>query len=244
MKNITFIIPYQRDSPDRLNNLKYLLKYLVYTVGVYHVTISCTPKEKNDININLYTDINLKIITTDIKHQNHKTKLINEAIRVAKTTYICVNDVDVLTPKENYIESICELENGFHYVLPFEVTMYSIPNYYKDKIKDSDFHENYPILYKKSIGGIYFAHRFRFLSIGAENELMIGWGWEDFERNERARRLFLKTKYLNYNLWHIEHKRKELTPNQKELTQINLNIYNKLFKLKYSDLIEYIQTWL
>lgn len=237
MKDITFIIPYQRDSIDRLNNVNFIIEYL-RSIGANHILVSCTNKESTDIK-------DADILINETSEFNYKTLLINNAILASKTRYICVNDCDVLAKKEDYLKSIRMLRNGFELVIPYEVSMFNIPKMeLKYNLENLEFREDYPVLWNKSIGGLYFARKEKFLSIGAENETMIGWGYEDFERNERARRFFLKISYSKFNLWHVEHIRHIENTLEGINAKINLEIYQKVSIMKFNLLSEYITQWI
>jgi hypothetical protein len=236
MKDTTFIIPYQKDSEDRKNNVNFIINYLK-SIGAVNIIVSCTTNEIDDFDASKFISPSLEF--------NYKTKLINEVVKFVTTKYICVNDTDVFTLKKNYVDSISALQEGYDYAVPYFVNMYNIP---KDiltiGITEETFKENYPILWKGSVGGLYFADKEKFLSIGGENETMKGWGYEDFERNERARRLLLKIKYLKYNLWHIEHERKTENSHMGSFAELNYEIYSKLRLMKYIEIVEYIKTWI
>lgn len=236
MKDLKVIIPYQRDSLDRRNNVNFLIQYLK-SIGIHDILVSCTMKESTDIK-------DADIIISDTSEFNYKTLLINNAILSCENDYICVCDTDVLIPKTSFLESFEALKLGYEYIYPNQVKMFNIPKQIlRYKIENIDFNENYDILWNNSVGGIYFVNKQSFMKIGGENETMLGWGYEDFERNERARRFLLKIYRANFNIWHIEHERKTENSHEGSFAEINKKIYRNVCTMKLHDIEQLVNSW-
>lgn len=96
---------------------------------------------------------------------------------------------------------------------------------------------------KNLVGGILFFNKTSLINIGMENEKYVGWGGEDSDRYERARKLGLKCRRLTYNLYHINHKRGIFSRGHEKYHQNNKDELKYVRGLNAINLKKYIQNW-
>jgi hypothetical protein len=215
MKNLTFIIPYQKDSEERFKNLLWNIQYL-HSHFNSPILISTTKKDYQDIKE--WKDVEITFI--DDIEGSYRTLLGNEGYKHCKTKYFCLTDVDVFTEYKHYISSYCALDD-YDFSIPYYTKMYDV--------KFNNLWSKDIIKYEGSIGGLFFGRLDKILEVGGENINMKGWGYEDFERVERCKRLLYNIHQTNYDLYHLYH------PESKNPEQVKLNhdYLNKLYRFKY-----------
>tara|TARA_R110000868_G_scaffold124816_2_gene329726 strand:- start:1507 stop:2301 length:795 start_codon:yes stop_codon:yes gene_type:complete len=234
MEHLTFILPVGIETQDRYRNFLFTISYLIHVCPDANFIIH----EMGDTNYSKIVD-NPKIQkmftkTSKIDENFYKTWCINRAIEQAKTTAICIYDVDILIPLKSIEKSFNYIFQGYDMVLPYSYGPYQkqILNFkecedFKHSLNFDDFKT---IKINNSFyGHVQFFNRISYMNVGGENEEMIGWGPEDQEKLFKMNSLGYKVKYLEDSyVWHIEHSRLNMTPWISDIHNKNMEVFKKI----------------
>lgn len=186
----TFVIPFRIDSKERLRNLRCVLDWL----KPLNATIILLEADKQPKTNGLFVDTNVKyIFVEDANPIFHRTHYINQMIGMVSTEIVAVLDADVIVKHSRIYEAIHSITDykrtiSFPYDSRF---VYFSEDETQKFVDDMDLEwfeqQELPLLMSRpSCGGIYLAHKERFLALGGENEKFLGWGPEDAERLRRV----------------------------------------------------------
>lgn len=227
MQDLTFIIPFQKDSEDRLENLLFVINYLKANTDASILISTTTP--------------NIQYIPGDVDccykpdpGYNIRTELGQLGYRKAKTKYVCLNDVDVIIEPEHY-KYAYEFLKEHDIVYPYYTPMFEVE---RDFIVNKEFKKD-NVKYPCNVGGLFWGNKDKIMSAGGENCTMKGWGFEDYERYERFRRLLLNIKNISIPVYHIKHEITIFNNINNPDADKNLLIYNRVMSMKHHELLEY-----
>ena len=118
MKDITFVIPVKIDSADRLNNLQTSIDFLLKYYNCHIIVKECDTFQK----VFLPKNKNIFYFFEESKNNNffHRTKILNDMLRLVETKYVANYDCDILIPQINVEKSIFLLDGGYDMVFPYE----------------------------------------------------------------------------------------------------------------------------
>lgn len=248
LENTTFIIPLFIESKDRYNNAKtvlgYINKHFKTNVIIHELIKDFTKLDFLDGLSNLSIRHLKEIITDDVYH---RTRQLNEMLKIVKTPVVCNYDIDVLLPIESYIISQYLLNNSiFDVVYPYGFGKYQ---YQVDKNFDrKKFNKNFNIsliedefLYneRSEYGHCMFFRTEKYKSIGGENEEFISYGPEDIERYERCLRFNLKLHRIKSFVYHLEHSRTKFSNTGHNNYQNNAKLYESILEMNKEDFFQY-----
>ena len=244
LKDTTFCIPIFIDSPERLENVKCVLKFL---------------HDNFDTNFSIceYVNLNRKfnwdigqILTapclTHVFDENvvfHRTAAICKAITHTgvKTPYIAIYDVDVIFDVENILKAVKLLRSGFTLTYPYNGNFTDINRSY---IQDGIIKKSSDSYVLKSYGGACFLNRADYIKCGLENEnLKGGHVPDDVERLSRIQKLGFPIERTAGACYHIQHPPGPDMGNRNKLREQNEAEYTKVNNMAKADLIKYIETW-
>lgn len=212
MKDVAILMIVKFDSIDRLENALLVVDYLLdnFNTNIYVWEISAH-------NNHVFSSL----ISSEVKyefHQDydpilHRTKYINDMVKVVKEQYIAVWDADVIVPIDQVVQTAKLLREGYEIVYPYKNyfydTSYTIKRIYFENrdlnvfsLMSSFMKEMYP---PNPVGGVFFANRHSYIDSGMEQELFYGWGVEDGERFNRwniQKRRMIQVKGAIYHLSH------------------------------------------
>lgn len=228
--DLTIVIPYRESNNVRKINLRIVLDYLVY-INIKNIIISEEYEHEPTTNWILEEYKNkfslLKVITTKTEGLFSRSNLINKGVEESPTSFICIQDGDVVLPRNIFEYSLNLLDSGFDLVYPFNRNVNQIldkqsfiKNYDFEKVSSkSEFRPN-------SDGGMQFIKKESFLKIGGYNTNFKGWGSEDNEFILRVILGNLKFIRLNNSLYHLKHEKAEGTENNDDILIKSYNLYN------------------
>ncbi len=130
----------------------------------------------------------------DINQFFHKTRYINELLRIAETKYVAVWDTDVIASPVQILESANTIRDGKSgmsipydgrvFVCDYSLSAFVRSNPYIHILERLS--ASLPLMYGyHSTGGAIMINRIEYLEIGGENENFYGWGPEDVDRVKR-----------------------------------------------------------
>jgi len=246
-KDVTFIIPIRVDSEDRTTNLRLIIEY----INEYFITKILVLEA--DVKERFFNTSIKKIFKYDSNPIYHRTKYLNEMINQTNSPYIAVWDTDVLIESiqiQRAIEILRKKQATM--VLPYDGRFFNVPKILKTLyIKTMDLSilkENIEIMHlaygRFSVGGAFLVDRKDYLAAGKENENIIGWGPEDFERVKRFEILGYKVINIEGPLYHLHHPRgKNSWFASKDLELNNKKEYLTICKQNKNQLAKSIQKW-
>jgi hypothetical protein len=222
---ISFIIQFKYDSEDRLRNLLRGVIYLHNNFANSEILIIDQDDNAEYLNTlmkeyGINDNVNIKSFNIDGPY--HRSKIINEGLKLAKNSVCLIYDCDILIPVEQVNLGLELINLGYDLVFPYTSPQYDIPqdffeeffvnydfNYIKSKIPARQYgvtNDEMFIKYgnaafcmmlnKKSLGNlIYF------------NEEFNGWGYEDNEYIFRMDKFGAKITRVWGSIYHVEHER-------------------------------------
>ncbi|MDD5013487.1 MAG: galactosyltransferase-related protein [Atribacterota bacterium] len=215
-EDLTIIIPFYEDIPERLINLRDLTS-LLDDYGLKVIIVQPNTINNSSFTFNLL-DRYVNILAEDIKEPFfNKSRAINEGVKHCKTKYCGWHDVDFRLNYEAYEQTFNALYNGdfsnqrigSYFVRPFSGLFLNVKGYRFDgKLTGEQiFYEEY---HKDSPGGALFFNRQNFIEIGGMNENFCGWGYEDDEIRCRILKYGYHIHSLTFTGFHINHPRHSL----------------------------------
>ena len=211
--DITFIIPIFDLVDDRLNNLKFILPYILST-GCKVLLVEQTKTDESNLT-NVVDKIVAKEFYSNFKHlfyihgSNliHKTGIINWAVKNhVDTEYVWVNDVDFyMRYGDVFLES---WEANF--IQPYDTAKKLTKSDSEILIAGNALNVNYSDKSAEYIS-LYSALSFifnkeAFLNIGGMDESLLGVGKEDLEFSSRLKYTETKVQTLGFRGVHLWHK--------------------------------------
>lgn len=233
LMDVTFTIPYRRDSQDREQNLEAVVSYLKT-----HFNTIVTIMSNNDMKVPF-----------------HRTKYLNEMAADAITPIIANWDTDVMVPIVQIMEAARAIRlKKAAMVFPYDGRFARVPRTdFKIDQKEST-HKDLSTLVGKtyrgmfqgdtpSVGGAIFWDRETFLDIGGENENFIDYGPEDVERFHRAQKLRIPIWRTPGVLYHFDHHVPKGSQKDNPHYEANERQLRMVQSMSRHNLLEYIKTW-
>lgn len=235
LNDVTFIIPFYKDSEERLENLKCIINYLgknfktrifIIEAGVF----------------SSYRDIRYHVDRYDFQFTAssmfHRTAIINKGIIAAETPYVAIYDTDVIFKPEQIIEAVEKLRAGATLVYPYGGDFVDINRSY---INDGEIIERESFA-KESVGGACFLNREDYFKCGLENEHYYSWCPDDVDRLHRVKTLGYRVERVDGKCWHINHPASH-NSGVNRFTEANNAEWLKIKAMNKEQLTEYISTW-
>lgn len=247
--SITFniLLPARIDSEDRLNNIRTVLSW-VDKIGCSIILLEADKAPKLDTLVDSFKHISYHFV----KDENpifHRTKYINDLLRMSKAEIVAVWDADVFLPHSQIDEAIeCIKSQGVTIAIPYNGTFYML-----SPKQSALFREQQDLLRlqneqlmspmgRVACGGIYLVNRRRYLALGGDNEKFVGWGPEDAERLHRIQIAGDKAQWIKSGpLYHLHHARNDWSDAdfQKSLLTLQKE-FIKVCSLSQSEMWDYI----
>lgn len=243
----TFVIPFRIDSKERLRNLYFVLKW----IEPLHATVILLEADNDSKTNGLFNNANIKYIF--VKDDNpifYRTHYINQLINMVSTEIVAVLDADIIVRHSKIYEAIRNItEFGDTIAYPYDTRFVYLNEEDTQKlIEDQDLtrldQKALPLLMNRpSCGGIYLAHKKRYLALGGENEKFVGWGPEDAER---LRRVIIMEGGVSWTTtgraYHLSHPRCENSGYFSEEIATNLRLeFVKVCSMTKDELSDYIK---
>ena len=212
LADVTFLVPLRIDSPERLENINTLIKYIFLHFRTRFIVLEADSVRR------YFPDVNPEGLRyeyiEDLDEVFHRTKWINKLISFSDAPFIAVWDADAVAPPDQIADAISKIRSGTVVLsFPYDGRFYSC-----DKITCDLFRRilNIEILIKRvpvmslmhgyhSVGGAFIVNKTKYLDVGGENENIYGWGPEDTERVKRLEIMGLPVYYSPGTLFHLWH---------------------------------------
>lgn len=242
--DVTFVIPIYYDHIHRKQNvhltIRYLQKYLVTNIILMEQYIDAPFFEYLGRQVK-YTNIQSDVF--------HRTKMLNEMIRMADTPVVVNWDADVIVSPEQHRVALEYIKSGGDIVYPYDGTFIRLnrPIWIEPLSKALDLKILTPRGQKKertaSVGGAVYFNRDSFINGGMENENFISYGPEDLERHYRFTTLGYNLKRVKGPIYHMEHHMGLNSYKKHPNYQSNLLEWEKVKTMDKSALGSYVEEW-
>jgi predicted glycosyltransferase involved in capsule biosynthesis len=250
LMDVSFLIPVMIDSPDRLDNLftvvRYLNKHFNTKILVYEygetpsIEIAALP-----IGVELFFEYGNAAV---FNHALTNKKLIEKS----GSPFIAIYDTDVVFPITQIMEALELLRNNeADMVYPYDGSFANIDQlaavlfskFLTDKFLYNNA-EKFPISTCRSFGGCVFLNKEKYIEAGGENLVFKSWGPEDIERYHRMKILGYKIKRIDGLLFHLHHQRSLNSGYVSDESRMAfMEEYINIFNMQKNELHAYISQW-
>ena len=208
---LTFVFPVRIDCEERRENLRVVLRQLD-GLGCRMLVLEADAVPA--LGDEAWPDGVEYTFVEDASTVFHRTRYINELLRMAGTEVVGVWDTDVLVGYAQIGEAVQRILEGCTIAYPYngKFAKLSEPmSVHTRKNLDLEYLRHMKLDYyfgRRFFGGAYLVHRQRYFQCGGENERFTSWGPEDSERMHRVRILGHKVAWTRSGqLYHLYHPR-------------------------------------
>lgn len=246
LRDVTFTIPVYFDHQDRKKNLNLSVCLIQHYFDTNIIVMENRSRQFGYMAE--YTDY------YETSHPVfHRTKMLNDMAKEAKTDIIVNWDADVIITPLQILQAVQKIRNGADMVFPYDGRFARIPrNVWFQKIEhfldigiigDTQFNGMMPNDNHNSVGGAVIWNRKRFLEAGGENENFISFGAEDQERVVRAEKLGYTIDRVPGCLYHMSHWVGVDSSTRNPYFIRNREEFEKVKGMSKEELQEYIKSW-
>ncbi len=245
LSDVTFIIPFKKDSDDRLRNLRIIIAYLnqYFTTNI-HVMEEDATQHFTDMGNFKYTFVH------NPHYAMRRTRCLNLMAKEATTPIIANYDTDVLLSVDKYVAAAHAIRNNhldmvYPYGGPFVNYLEPLISRIENTLSvDGIRYEEGHLIHPNSLGGAIFFRKSTYLEFGGENENFVSWGWEDNERFSRFSKMGARIGRVQGHLIHLNHPPSANSANtQHDPYNKNMHEYHKVGSMSREQLVEYINTF-
>jgi hypothetical protein len=244
LKDVTFIIPIKYDHKDRIENLTTTLKFITDNFETNIIIGEQGGEKFKNINNVRYIHFNMD--------EFHRTKMINDMVKVCLTPIFINWDADVLVNSKGILDAVNKIrvfESDFVY--PYNHDFIRIGRIWIDKLNSdpklistlTGFEEDMKYDGKFSVGGAIVCNKKSFIEAGMENENFISHAPEDRERYCRFIKLGFKVDSTSNKLFHINHYVGLDSKHNNDHVITNRSELRRIKDMDKEQLIEYISKW-
>ncbi len=225
MNNLTFLMPCQIESEDRLKNVITSISYITHHFPQCQIIV-----KENDAQ-SVFADKALpviqKIFGTNPPNLQHifeqsenkffyKTRILNDLLLESKTEIVYNYDVDVVYPVSSYTTAYDMIDKGgFDAVYPYGCGVYQWAVDYPIPLFDAFIQSNFDLdilqpnckLQPSVMGWGQMIKRQVYVDSYMWNENFISWGAEDCEYYYRLQALGYRVGRVNDMVYHFDHAR-------------------------------------
>lgn len=246
--DLTFTIPVMFDHTDRIENLDACLQYITHHFNT-NIIVFEQGKTKH------FADVAKKYGAQYLFHKTEdtafrRTWMLNEMAKAATTAFIANWDCDVIIHFNQILGALKYLRNGGDMCYPYDGRFHRMP---RKLLRDFlsvlsvcvfDDAPKSPIEFEQtSYGGAVMFNKQSFIEGGMENQNMVSYGPEDYERYERFTKLGFSIERVSGPLYHIDHFVGENSSSANRYFAHNNAEYELIKAFQPGALEEYIKSW-
>ena len=183
----------------------------------------------------------------------HRTKMLNDMARMVTNPIVVNWDADVFIPPVQIWLAADAIRNGADMVYPFDGRFARVPRHWHLPLKkardvgifgDTQFKGKHgKALPTTSVGGAIMFNRLEFLKGGGENEHMISFGPEDWERNFRFKALGYDVRRIAGSLYHLDHWCGPNSSTRNPFFKLNHAELDRMREMPGEQLVDYVGSW-
>ena len=256
LSDCTIVIPLHIDFPERLEHLRFLLRYFT-KFFINHQLILVEQDVKSKIDFPLPPEADLEFITSE--EDFSITRVSNSGAELVKTAFFCKCDTDLLVHPKAIFDAFERLktDSSTSLVLPYNGISFNLTSPLKEDLMHSCDFQKLPCIQREEIASFSsphlhlkcgdsqgLIHCFRtsvFKTLGGYNEEFIGWGYDDNEVLARFKGLGHPKEMLKgYNAFHLDHPR--MYGGEFQVLQ-NFHRWQRVEKMPRDELVDYVKTW-
>jgi hypothetical protein len=247
LTDVTFTIPVFVDHRHREENLLLSVKILLNDLDTTVIVAEQGTKRAQKLSPTV-----VYMSYWDMKHF-HRTLMLNDMARRATTPIVVNWDCDVFVPPAQLYLAALRCRRGEDMVYPYDGRFARVPRTWLGGLSSSldvgifaatEFtgkHGN-PVP-TTSVGGAIFFRRDSFLTGGLENEHMVSFGPEDWERNYRFKALGYTVTRVHGSLYHLDHWCGPNSSSRNAFFKQNHAELDKIRAMTADELEEYVTQW-
>lgn len=247
LRDVTFTIPVRCEHDDRKNNLELVVCFLqkYFHTNIIIAEQDLTPKLQFMSKFCQYR------FFQSGKREFERTKLLNTMAHMAQTPIIVNYDTDVLFDPEQIIAAVKNIRSGeVDGCYPYDGRFVRIDRKNFTELQKTISIEpliNIPIKEHEreqvSYGGAIFWDKESFLQGGMENQNMVSYGPEDYERYDRFTKLGYKVGRVPGVLYHINHFVGPNSSGSNPFFKHNTSEWEKIKSFSPDELKKYVAGW-
>ena len=207
LKNVTFTIPVFHDHSDRKGNLDLCVCILQKEFDT-NIIIG----EQGSDKFAYIENYGIKYVKYPYQHF-HRTRMLNQMAAISETEIVANWDCDVIIPPLQIWLAAYKLEHGADMCYPYDGLFVRMARHvwFNKLQKEFDVGSYYSadnhaqIKSVCSTGGAILVNKTPFFEAGGENEKMISFGPEDWERCDRFKKFEYNVERVTGPLFHIDH---------------------------------------
>jgi hypothetical protein len=248
LQDVTFTIPVFIDHLHRSQNLELCVRNLIENFDT-HVIVSEQGKQHKAAGMKkvarYYHWPQLEFF--------HRTKMLNDMAKLATTAIVVNWDCDVFVPAVQIWLAADAIRKGADMVYPYDGRFARVPRTWYPKLHQTNDIGIFGMtqftgkhgakIPTTSVGGAIMFNREAFLTGGGENEYMISFGPEDWERNYRFKALGYDVQRVKGPLFHLDHWCGPNSSTRNPHFKINHKELDEMRAMTQDDLEAYVMTW-
>src|SRR3989304_7391627 len=246
--DVTFTIPVFIDHQHRLQNLELSVRHLVETFDTNVIVM----EQGRTPRAGIVKKMARYIYEPGIQ-DFHRTKMLNDMAKLAHTPIVVNWDADVFVPAVQIWQAAQAIRKGADMVYPFDGRFARVPRaWYEPLTRAGDIGifgatqfagKHGAKMATTSVGGAITFNRDSFLNGGGENEYMISFGPEDWERNHRFKALGYDVQRMKGPLFHLDHWIGANSSGRNPFFKHNHKELDEMRAMPPEKLEEYVMSW-
>lgn len=233
LPDITFIIPFMNDGQERVESMDHCISFLEHHFDTNIFIAETGPVSEIDFN-----EVPGHFFKVD-DGIFYRTYIMNESVKMIKTPYFVVHDVDVFLNPAQYVKAYEMVKSGIPLVYPYDGTFQNISRRY---LADGTI-EYLEVMNPESVGGCYMFNKKSFIEAGMYNETLVSYAFDDSEICARYSILGYEIRRVTGILLHINHYRGLNSSATHPYYRGNEIEFEKVRAMSKEQLTEYISTW-
>lgn len=248
LRDVTFTVPVFIDHVHRSQNLELSIRNLVENFNT-NVIVSEQGKKQKGAGIKALAEYHY----WPHLEYFHRTKMLNDMAKLATTPIVVNWDCDVFIPLVQIWLAADAIRKGADMVYPYDGRFARVPRtWYPELSRTNDIGifgatkftgKHGATMSTKSVGGAIMFNRESFLNGGGENEYMISFGPEDWERNYRFKALGYDVRRVWGPLYHLDHWCGPNSSTRNPHFKINHKELDEMREMTPEQLEAYVMTW-
>jgi hypothetical protein len=249
LRDVTFTIPVFIDHTHRSQNLELSVRHLLETFDT-NVIVAEQGRQHKAAGMKKTT----RYLHWPELEFFHRTKMLNDMAKLATTPIVVNWDCDVFIPAvQVWMAAEAIRHQGADMVYPYDGRFARVPRtWYNDLARTNDIGifgatqftgKHGARIPTTSVGGAIMFNRESFLAGGGENEYMISFGPEDWERNYRFKALGYDVRRIKGPLFHLDHWCGPNSSTRNPHFKINHKELDEMRAMTADQLEEYVMTW-